>query len=77
MCIQKSPSVMKLIRGEADTDGHPKIILDSESGWKPRLQDYRHIQKANNATLLTVDSESAEFDASYIGAMRNQRDIQN
>ena len=47
---------MNIIRGEADTEGHPKIMLDAESGWKPRLQDYRQIQKANNATPVTVDS---------------------
>ena len=57
---------MNIIRGEADTEGHPKVMLGSESGWKPRLQDYRQIQKANNATPVTVDSEAAECNENYV-----------
>ena len=52
-------------------------MSDSESRWKSRFQDYRHIQWANNATSVTVDSESAECNKSYISVMRNPRHIQN
>ena len=68
---------MKIIRGEAEQQGHPKIMLDSESRWKPRFQDYRHIQWAKVGTLVTVDSESSECNTSYVSVMRNQRHIQN
>ena len=68
---------MKFVGGEENSKGHLKIMLDSESGWKSRFQDKRHLQWATIATLLTEDSESARCNESYVGAMRNPRDIQN
>ena len=52
-------------------------MLDLESGWKSRFQDYRHIQQANSTTLVTEDSEPTKCNASYIFEMKNQRHIQN